>query len=209
MLRHGNRADAFITSLTDDSCRACDTHTDSRFDAAPKRGVGSPGQGSRSSSFFRWRACAGAPRRSAARHPTIGVTGGDVFVHGGAGSGGGNSAQIYTQGFGGQSIVLAGGGLIDITGGTVGARNSAKIQSENGNQSISGATSISLTGGASGGGLSNGNSAFINDVELLFAFSADHALLQRAQGGHRAVFGDREAGHGRRNCHDRLLTLCR
>jgi filamentous hemagglutinin family protein len=76
--------------------------------------------------------------------------GGTIQLTGGAGSGGGNSALITSAGLT-QSVTFAAGGSINIAGGTVGIGNSAYIDSTAGSQTISGATGITLTGGASGG----------------------------------------------------------
>lgn len=102
---------------------------------------------------------------------SITVTGGgDITVIGGSsakqgvgGSGHGSRAGID----GGtsttiQQIVTLDGGDITLIGGTNGSRNYAGINSDFGAQIISGATDITLTGGASGGIANEGNRALIN-----------------------------------------------
>ena len=71
-----------------------------------------------------------------------------------------NQASIYTQGTA-QAINFLAGGALQITGGTGGVSNFAQIVDSGAasSQTITGATSISLVGGASGGGVDTGNGA--------------------------------------------------
>jgi filamentous hemagglutinin family protein len=86
---------------------------------------------------------------------------GNIQITGGTGAGGGNFAQIYSAGSGGQVVDLTSAGTITVTGGGAGFSNGASIGAQSGNQSITGASAISILGGAAGGGFSIGNSANI------------------------------------------------
>ncbi len=79
------------------------------------------------------------------------------------GNGNGTTANITADGVT-QQINFTAGGAINITGGTVGSRNSASIRmpTSTGTQTITGAPSITMTGGASGGFTDEGNSANIS-----------------------------------------------
>ena len=86
--------------------------------------------------------------------------GGTLALTGGSGSVTKNNAAIYTSGSA-QTINFSAGGNLQITGGTSGTSNAAQVSSNasSSTQTVSGATSITLTGGASGGGLGTGNAA--------------------------------------------------
>jgi hypothetical protein len=86
---------------------------------------------------------------------------GGIFVIAGSGTGGGNRAQVNSSGTGGQSVSLTTGGTINVTGGSAGFSNYAGINAQSENQSITGASSISISGGAAGGGFNVGNGANI------------------------------------------------
>jgi len=88
---------------------------------------------------------------------SIGGSGGIGLV-GGAGTT--NLARIQAFGLS-QTIGFAAGGNLSLTGGAGASENFARIQSVNGNMSISGAPDISLNGGASGGADLKGNFADI------------------------------------------------
>ena len=86
--------------------------------------------------------------------------GGTIALTGGSGSNGNNQASIYTQGSA-QNIDFSAGGALQVTGGTVGPSNFAQViqLAAGSNQALSGASSITLTGGANGGGFGTGNFA--------------------------------------------------
>lgn len=111
--------------------------------------------------------CCKAAVREAAR-PSPSTTGGRCPCREGlpqltnvGGSGHGSRALIQADGDA-QQITLNGGGSIDLTGGTAGSRSYALVYAPNGTQTISGASAITLTGGASGGIAGEGNSAALH-----------------------------------------------
>ncbi|MDP1537336.1 MAG: filamentous hemagglutinin N-terminal domain-containing protein [Burkholderiales bacterium] len=81
----------------------------------------------------------------------------------GVGTDGGSWAWIRADGDA-QQINFTAGGIIDVTGGTVGSNNYAGIRGTH-LQTISGSPTIVLTGGASGGMLDEGNFAHIRAVD--------------------------------------------
>ena len=94
-----------------------------------------------------------------------------VVLQGGNGAGGDNYATI-ASGYGGtldQTINFVYGGVLTLTGGSVGANNYAEIKQDSLNsaatQHILGGANITLAGGASGGGYNNNNDAGIHITE--------------------------------------------
>jgi filamentous hemagglutinin family protein len=92
--------------------------------------------------------------------------GGDIQLTGGSGSGNSNAAVIDAVGTA-QNVTFGAGGTLALTGGTVGTLNTAELTARNATaraqtQTISGATAISLTGGASGGGTDVDNNTLGN-----------------------------------------------
>jgi len=112
--------------------------------------------------------------------------GGNITLNGGAGSGNSNIASIDAYGTA-QTITFDAGGNLALTGGTVGTNNFAMIRANNATpgaqtQTISGATGMSLTGGASGGGIDGtniglGNFAQIRNSNGSQSISADGITL--------------------------------
>jgi len=96
----------------------------------------------------------------------ISITGGgSIVMQGGSsaqtnvgGSGHGSRALIEGKGDS-QQVTLSGGGTISLTGGTNGSRAYAQIYADVGNQTVSGASAITIAGGASGGFNLEGNYA--------------------------------------------------
>ncbi len=87
---------------------------------------------------------------------------GGILVQAGTGTGNNASIEQFSPS-GTQSIVVTGGGTVGVIGGGSGSGNDAQISSS-GDQSITGAAGISLTGGAGGGGLNTGNFAKIGSA---------------------------------------------
>lgn len=99
------------------------------------------------------------------------------------GTGHGSRASIYSQGTS-QSLLFGANGTLSLVGGTNGSRNFAQIFAENtGNQSITGAPTITLTGGASGGIAGEGNSAYIATNAGSQTISAASITLNAGAGG--------------------------
>jgi filamentous hemagglutinin family protein len=122
---------------------------------------------------------------------TINITNGALVLAGGSsalqnvgGTGHGSRASIYSEGST-QTITMAGSDRsISLTGGTVGSRNFAQIFAENtGDQVINGASSITLTGGSSGGVVGEGNSAYITANSGSQSISATAITLTGGSGG--------------------------
>ncbi|TAK46426.1 MAG: filamentous hemagglutinin N-terminal domain-containing protein [Betaproteobacteria bacterium] len=100
-----------------------------------------------------------------------------------AGTGTGNNASIeHTSSSGTQTIVVSGGGTVVVTGGSSGSGNFAQILSR-GDQSITGAAAISLSGGASGGGFNTGNFAKIGSAGSQVIAVGSGGLSLSAGGG--------------------------
>ncbi len=102
---------------------------------------------------------------------TISLTGGGgITLQGGSSSGGGwvSTPGGATQGSGaslgtaGTQAITLDGGAITLQGGTVGRVNIASLYATGASQSISGASSLTITGGANGGADDLGNFATIN-----------------------------------------------
>ncbi len=92
--------------------------------------------------------------------------GGNIVMTGGSSAqtnvGSPHGGRATLQGFGDSQVVtFASGGNLILSGGTVGSRNFALLQAINGSQTISGSSSITLTGGPSGGVAGEGNYAQI------------------------------------------------
>ena len=119
---------------------------------------------------------------------TINVSGGGAIVlQGGSSaampSGGLHGARAVLSASGdSQTLAFASGGSLSITGGTVGSRNFAIVISDNA-QTISGAPSITLTGGASGGIAGNGNFARISSNNATQTTSASSIDVRGGAGG--------------------------
>lgn len=126
----------------------------------------------------------------AGTNQTIAISnGGSIAMTGGAstlinvgGSGNGSRALIESDGDS-QTIGLAGGGTINLTGGTNGSRAYAQIVAVNGQQSITGASLITLTGGASGGFDGEGNRARIVAETGMQTVSAGAIVLRGGAAG--------------------------
>ncbi|MCY7306119.1 MAG: YDG domain-containing protein [Rhodoferax sp.] len=112
---------------------------------------------------------------------TITVTaGGAVDLQGGVGVT--NLARI--RNFGAiQTLNFASGGSLNLTGGTGASLNFARVEAVNGTQTISGAPTINLTGGASGGANLNGNFADIHAIVGSQTISASSTALQAGAAG--------------------------
>ncbi len=94
--------------------------------------------------------------------------GGSILLQGGSsaltnvgGFGHGSLAGIEAHGDS-QLVSFSAGGTLSVTGGTVGSRNLASVWSAAGSQTITGATAITLSGGANGGVAGEGNYADIS-----------------------------------------------
>lgn len=91
--------------------------------------------------------------------------GGNITLKGGSSQGtnvgyaNGSFASIRGDGDSQTINFASAGSKIDVVGGSVGSSNEAGIYALNGSQTITGATGIAITGGASGGVLGEGNSA--------------------------------------------------
>ena len=112
---------------------------------------------------------------------TITVTsGGAVDLQGGVGIT--NLARIRNFGAS-QTLNFASGGSLDLTGGTGASLNFARVEAVNGNQTISGAPTIGVTGGASGGASLNGNFADIHAIVGSQTITASSTVLQAGAAG--------------------------
>jgi filamentous hemagglutinin family protein len=121
----------------------------------------------------------------------ITATGGSSTLTG-VGDGNGSHASIRSDGGDSQTIVFTGSGAgrtIDLTGGTAGSDAYADIDAFIGTQSITGASLITLTGGASGGGITDvsgddhGNIAAIGADLNPQTIVADGIILKGGLGG--------------------------
>ncbi len=122
----------------------------------------------------------------------ISVTGGSSTLTG-VGDGNGSHASIRSDLGDSQMIVFSGSGVvgrtISLTGGTIGSDAYAEIYAGAGTQDITGARQITLTGGASGGGVTDvggtthGNLAVINAEFGTQTIIADGISLQGGAGG--------------------------
>lgn len=128
-------------------------------------------------------------------YPTAGTNqtvtvngGGSIILQGGSsaknasGSNQGSFAYIGSE-EGTQTIGFTAGGNLSLTGGTVGSRNYALVYSTGLAQSIAGASNITVTGGASGGTATDGNTGFINSGTGPQTISAGTIALQGGGGG--------------------------
>ncbi len=107
------------------------------------------------------------------------TTGGPITVDSGSPSGDGNYTEIKAVGTGGQSITM-GGGTMTVQAGNGGSNNKALIKATNGNQLVTGAGGIVIRGGASGGGLAQGNSA---DLQLIGGTSIGNQTISVGSDG--------------------------
>jgi hypothetical protein len=109
---------------------------------------------------------------------SIAVTGGASALTG-VGDGNGSHASIRSEFSSGQSITFTSGGTMTLTGGTVGSDAFAEISTDTAPQTIMGASLITLTGGASGGGASDGSGTHGN----LAIISSDFGTQMISAGG--------------------------
>ena len=113
---------------------------------------------------------------------SIQMTGGSSQRVNVGGAGHGSRALIEALG-NSQTIHFAAGGAINLAGGTLGSRAFATIEATNGSQSITGAPSIHLVGGASGGFANEGNRARIGAAVGVQTIVASDILLEGGAGG--------------------------
>ena len=122
---------------------------------------------------------------------TITIAGGSAVLQGGSsskqdvgGRGHGSRASIYSEGSSQLLDFTSGGGNLTLTGGTAGSRNFAQIYAENtGTQTIRGVSALTLTGGASGGTITENNGASIQTNAGAQSVTAASLAMTGGSGG--------------------------
>lgn len=123
--------------------------------------------------------------------------GGSISLTGGSsaatGNGSPNGGRAILQNNGDSQLIdFISGGSLSLIGGTVGSRNFALVHSANGTQTIRGASTISLTGGANGGIAGEGNFAQIQSDGGAQSISAASITLTGGAGGIESIAAIRQ-----------------